>query len=362
MATKLRRNLAADRQAGLDSIPAEALRFDAGRFQFAAKTAAADGNRPISMLARTAQPIEHWYFGKIVHDMAGMKTANPTLPIDYCHDCEEILGYLDKFDASNAGLTVSGQIVSFQADDRSAEIVHKADAGVPYQASIAFDPNTYILEIVPEGMQAPVNGYALEGPACIVRQWTLVAVSVCPYGADSGTRTNLAGDAAADVAVQFTLTQDPAMSKTPETKPASAETKLAQPTATQQPATELAAETKPAASETAADPRAEFQATLAKFTAAFGPANGAQWAAEGLSYEAALEKHAAQLAASNQTLTSEKAELAAKLAAVPRGEAEPVSFTTTDKHAGGQAVPTKYAGLGKLATFAANLKLPNAAK
>jgi hypothetical protein len=54
------------------------------------------GDRPISMLARTAKPIEHWYFGKVVHDMAGMALAAPTLPIDYCHDPEEVLGFLDQ--------------------------------------------------------------------------------------------------------------------------------------------------------------------------------------------------------------------------------------------------------------------------
>jgi hypothetical protein len=77
------------------TVPAEALRFDAGPFQFAAKPGEVDGNRRITMLARTAEPIEHWYWGKIVHDMAGMKLAAPTLPCDYCHDPAEILGFLD---------------------------------------------------------------------------------------------------------------------------------------------------------------------------------------------------------------------------------------------------------------------------
>lgn len=351
MANKPRRTLAADRAAGLSTAPAEALRFEAGPFTFAAKSAA-DGNRPVSMLARTAQPIEHWYFGKVVHDMAGMKLAAPSLPIDYCHDPEEILGYLDKFDAGNNGLTVSGEVVSFQSDDRSAEVCHKADAGVPYQASIAFDPNTYILECVPEGMTVPVNGYQLQGPACVVRQWTLIAVSICPYGADSGTRTNLVAGTAADVTVQFVASEkDPAEMDATQKKP------------DENPATELAAAANPAppAVPAAPDPRAEFKATLAKFTAKFGATNGAQWAAEGLTYEQALEKHADAVASQLTAEQTKNTELNTKLSSIPRGEAEPVSFTTTEKHAAGggtPAPPTKLDRLGAVAKFAASLKMP----
>jgi hypothetical protein len=355
VANSLRRTLLVDRAAGLSTVPSDALRFDVGRCQFAAAKDQVGGDRPISMLARTAKPIEHWYFGKVVHDMAGMELAAPTLPIDYCHDPEEILGYLDQFNAGNDGLTVSGKLVSFQPDDRMAEICTKADAGVPYQASIAFDPNTYILEVVPEGMQVTVNGYGLQGPAVVIRQWTLVAVSVCPYGADSGTRASLSAAAAGDVPVQFVSSSKDPAAMSDQAKPATPDTKP----------TELAAPAVPAPATSPApvDPRAEFKATLAKFTEKFGAANGAAWAAEGLSYEQALEKHAATL---STQLTSEQGktkELETKLASVPRGETEPVSFSTNEKHpAGGgtPAAPGKFAHMGNVGKFAASVaeKLP----
>jgi hypothetical protein len=355
VASNRRRSLIDDRAAGLTTVPAEAMRFDAGPFKFEAGNSK-DGNRPISMLARTGKPIDHWYWGKVVHDMAGMALAAPTLPIDYCHDPEEVLGFLDKFDASNEGLMVSGDLVTFQPDDRTAEICHKADAGVPYQASIAFDPSSYVCEDVGRGMQVTVNGYQLEGPALVIRKWTLIAVSVCPYGADSGTRTNLSAATASDVPIQFVAPhKDPAaMSATPAT-----DTK----NETAKPATELTA-TSPATAPPAVDPRAEFKATLAKFTAKFGAANGAAWAAEGLSYEQGLEKHAEALASQLSMSESGKKELETKLAAIPRGEAEPVTFTTTDKHVAGggtqPAMPTQYSHLGNLGKFAASIagKLP----
>jgi hypothetical protein len=356
-----RRTLAADRQAGLLTVPAEALRFDAIPCQFAAAAKDSGGNRPISMLARTAQPIEHWYFGKVVHDMAGMQLAAPTLPIDYCHDPEEVLGYLDEFKADNEGLTVAGDLVTFQPDDRTAEICHKSDNGVPYQASIAFDPNTFVLESVPAGMQANVNGYALEGPAVVVRKWTLVAVSVCPYGADSGTRASFtAADGAADVSIDFVLQEKTEMSATPA--PA-ATTPANTPATTPAAATPATATQQTAATPaTQADPRAEFKATLAKFAAKFGAENGTKWAAEGLTYEAALEKHSEALATQLTAATGKTTELQTKLAAIPRGEEKPASFATNETHpAGGgtaAATPTQFAHLGNVGKFAASINLP----
>jgi len=382
-------------------MPAEALRFDAGLFTF---DEARGANRPISMLARTAQPIEHWYFGKVVHDMDGMTLAAPTLPIDYCHDPDEILGFLDQFTTTKDGLMVSGDLVSFQPDDRTAEIAHKSDAGVPYQASIAFDPNTFVLEEVPAGAEVTVNGYELQGPAAVIRKWTLVAVSVCPYGADAGTRASFAAADDPDVVVHFqkptTLSavqplaigdrvrivaeahmpgqaigtikivnagpaygilfdgmEEMGIHKwyvDDETKPAS-ESEGAQMSATETKSTELTAtnpETKPT------DPAAEFKATLAKFTAKFGATNGAQWAAEGLSYEAALEKHAAELASQLSAEKTHSVELANKLAALPRGEAAPVSFGTNETHAASGNTGATANPPSAISKFAAGLKMP----
>jgi hypothetical protein len=106
-----------------------------------------------------------------------------------------------QFDAGDEGLKVAGEIVSFQPDDRAAEVVHKADAGVPYQASVYFDPNSVIVEDVAPNSQVTVNGYQLVGPAVVIRQWTLRGVSICPYGADAGTSTQFTTANAADVSI-----------------------------------------------------------------------------------------------------------------------------------------------------------------
>jgi hypothetical protein len=355
------RTLAADRAAGVSTVPATALRFAEVPFQLAAGEAK-DGKTPIEMRARSGQPVNHWYWGKIVHDMAGFKAAKPTIPVDYCHNDREVLGFLNQFKASNEGLDVAGELVSFQPTDRVAEVTHKSRAGIPYEASIFFDRESMTLEEVGPMAQATVNGYQLQGPALIVRQWSLRGVAVCPYGYDGNTATKLSAADEADVPVQFVSSSEPVMdgqAKPADTKPA--DTKPA----------ELA--TKPAEGPFDADPLTKFRAELTKFTDAFGAENGLKWFNEGCEFSAAQAKHtealtsqhASQLKAKDATIAAQLAEidgLKQKLSAVPRGEAEPVSFAAGDKHEGAAAgvdpSALKFKLGDNLAKVAAGIKLP----
>jgi len=339
-------------------VPRAALAFHAGPVKFAAKSE--NGNSPVSVRARSGQPLAHWYWGKCVHDMAGFRAAAPSIPLDYCHSDSEVLGYLDQFKASNEGLDCDGQVVPV-GDDRASEVLAKSGRGVPYQASIYFDMDNLVIEQLGQGAKAQVNGYELEGPAIIFRQWMLRGVAVCPYGYDVNTSTRLAAGGLAGE-IELSINQLSAPEAEMEKKPAP----------TEKPASEKPAELTPPNPATpagssatgggnlAADPRAEFKATLGKFTAKFGAANGAAWAAEGLSYEAALEKHAEALQTKLTAEGDEKKKLADKLAAIPRGEENAVSFS--DGEPGGEQaknVAQLKNHLGdNLARFAAGLKLP----
>lgn len=171
-------------------IPAGALRFAAS---IETDTKGADGLKPVpvTLRARSAGVVNHWYFGRTVHDFAGMKTTGPTLPLDYCHHCDEVVGFSDKQDVSTGELVMSGQLVPFTADDRASEIIHKSRNKVPYQASVTFDSGNLVIEEVPAGMSATVNGRTIEGPLTIFRQWQLRGCAVCPYGMDANTSTDV---------------------------------------------------------------------------------------------------------------------------------------------------------------------------
>jgi hypothetical protein len=178
-----------DNQASkFKSIPSHACILSVGEFEVgdngeSAKTA------PVSLVARSGKPIEHWFWGKVVHDLSGMTINKTRLAIDYCHDDKEVIGYLNKFDSSSGDLVTSGALVPFKDSDRATEIIHKMKMGVPYEASINFGGDGIVVEEVPEGVTVEVNGYQLTGEAVIVRSWPLRGVAICPYGADANTES-----------------------------------------------------------------------------------------------------------------------------------------------------------------------------
>lgn len=190
--------------AGADrSVPAEACRGSlalAGSMRFADGVDESTADLiPFEMFGRSPDVIDHWYWGPIVHDMAGAKWRG-TIPIDWCHDYDETLGYGDRIRADNSGLTVAGNLVPFGPDDRGREIAYKGKRGVPWQASIDWSGGPAVLEVVDFGASAEANGRIFAGPVTIVREWWLSAMAVCPHGADGATTTTFSG-AAGDVGV-----------------------------------------------------------------------------------------------------------------------------------------------------------------
>jgi len=318
------------------TIPANAARFTIGSFALGdngenAKTA------PVTLLARTGQPIEHWYWGRVVHDLAGMQLHKPRLPIDYCHDSTEIIGYLNKFDIESGDLEASGALVPFRQNDRATEIVHKAKQGVPYEASINFGGDGIKIQEIGENELAEVNGYELEGPATIIRQWPLRGVAVCPYGADMNTESTFTNAAELSVAI-ITDNEDEDMSKDTEleaeeavestdetTQPEAEEVVDGEPEtkAEEAPEADAAVEDAPEAEE-AAEETAELTDGQ-KFLKAFGT-QGAVWFAEGKTFDEAQALHFADLTTTNEKLQARIDELEAAQS-LDRGGDEVVNLT-----------------------------------
>lgn len=145
-----------------------------------------DGNVPVTLVARTAGVIDHWYWGRIVHDLSGFQSKD-RIPIDYNHSYDDSIGYLDSFEADENRLLVSGALVPMQ-DDAASKIAYKARRGVPYEASIDWN-GPAVLEYLDDGQSVEVNGRTFAGPGVVARKWTLAAVAITPHGADPATAT-----------------------------------------------------------------------------------------------------------------------------------------------------------------------------
>ena len=320
---------------------------------------------PIRIIARTSRAVfkSDWdpELGPIVHDMSGLSQTKATIPLDYCHDQREVLGYATNLDVSSGALTADGMLTPFRADDRSAEVIAKGRTGVPYGASIYFDEQTCVAEEVASGVTVTVNGEDLTGPAIVIRHWDVRGIAVCLYGVDSESQVQFSKQSR-NVAVQLVKgkTQMSTQSSDPP-KPAEEPTKCSfdefcatlgikdVSSLTDDGRAMLEAkyaetqevEPKPPAEEPPADPpkpkpSEDSQLSIGRqFMTEFGE-QGAVWFVEGLTLDQARTKFASSLKDRTKALESENADLKAKLAdaqtklSLKRGETTPVSFSETN--------------------------------
>jgi len=326
------------------SVPREALALSLGPLTFKDAQPDATGKVPVALTIRTAKAVDHWYWGRIIHDLAGMTKHKDSLPIDYAHDDDQVLGYMDRFDVNDEAIYAEGYLVPFEDGDRASEVIHKAKQGVPYEASI-YMGGPLALEEIQEGATAEVNGETVDGPVLIVRQWSLRGTAICPYGADRHTQTKFSQTHTIDVEYQMPK-------KTPPATPAPDADKL-----NDKPTDPPADPTPPVDDQLTNQPTdpPEDRKELARFVDAFGAEKGAGWYLAGRQFAecqaeayADAEKRAAtvteEMAAMAVKLTETEAKLSeteAKLeattkeldkykAAFDRGEEKPAAFAEDD--------------------------------
>jgi hypothetical protein len=312
-------NATLERPRTLDQLFAEAANT-AGAFSFAADGGAVveaaapqEGQPPrgkVSMLARSAGGIVHWYWGLIVHDFAGMKHA-PKIPVDYAHDDDEAIGYVDQFVADSAGLRLAGELIAFRNDDKAAEVLFKGAAGIPYASSIDWTGLARIEE-VPAGMTADANGQTFQGPCLVVREWTLAGVAVCMYGADPDATSEFKKRGAGSANVSR-FRKEGSMST--DTQGA--------------PSPDVAAIRKQAAADASAE--------LKKFTDRFGATDGVAFFTAGTPWADALDATVTKQAAAIADLQTKLTAAEAKLSATKLGEETGVSGNDADKAKGGKS-------------------------
>lgn len=318
------------KQTKPETAPASAFRFGCDNVIFASES---DGqSAPLEMLARTGDPIQHWFWGSICHDFAGMR-HRASIPVDYEHRSGEPIGYIDTFEIRDGDLYLLGSIESLAKGDEADKLMRRKERGIPYQASIFFDPEDLSLEFVPEGFQAQANGRTIEGPAVIVREWQLRGVAITPHGADVGTESSFSASVGA-----FSLNWQElnTMPKT-TTKPQDAENKtdvgeLSADDKQTETKPEPKAVKKPAELKQESDGMEKARQMIGLFSDHFGETAGAQYFREGLNLTEAALKHCSELSKQIESITEDRDRIAQKLAAaqLEHGEREPVNTGTPD--------------------------------
>lgn len=296
---------------------------------------------PFSMVARSGQPINHHFWGPIVHDNNGAQHKK-RVPIDFNHDVNEIVGFGNKIGINDEGdLEISGFLTPYKDSDRATEILAKAEMGVPWEASINFAGDMK-LEKVEAGETVEVNGQEFEGPMTVVREWQLRGVAITPYGYDSSTSTQFSETSNINVTY---INEEADEMKNEELHAEAPEAVEAEETQAEElhaeapeavEAEELHAEGESSeveASEAEVEVEAEApEAVDAELSVApgqafmdlFGETEGAVYFAKGISLEAAKDAEITRLREENAELKSRVVEVATA------GEEAPVGFSAAE--------------------------------
>ena len=333
----------------LQSIPASACMMVVGEMNVEA-TNENSKTRKVRLQARSGQPIEHGFWGRVVHDLSGMQMRKNRLPIDYAHNDDEVLGYLNHFETETGDLIVSGALTPFRDDDRASEVIFKMDQGVPYEASIFFGGDGIKIQEIDAGEVAEVNGYQFAGPGIVVREWPLRGVAICPYGADANTESttfnskqfrasewtapeqaeqkneeeimNNENESSVESAPVVENEEAQIASVENVEQEESTEAQAVEVESVDQPAVE---ETEPAEELSQQDPRAEF----ARMKADFGIEIAAKCFEAGEGYEQAKDAYLQALKNENESLKAKVASLPSggTAAAFASGESKKITFT-----------------------------------
>ena len=137
-------------------------------------------------------PVDHWWFGKVIIDLESMIFRGRKFPVLRDHSTERILGYSARPEIvknTDGKTSVHLTNVTLVDTEDTQKVVKLGDEGFPFQASISIRPTK--VQRLDEKEEATVNGHTVKGPIAIWKDCIYKEGSVCVFGVDSNTNTNV---------------------------------------------------------------------------------------------------------------------------------------------------------------------------
>ena len=126
--------------------------------------------------------LDHWYWGNVAIDMAGLSFYKKRLAVLEQHFKSSRIGFTTKQEIKDK-VEVEGE---FLDSENAQQIKKDIKAGFPMEASLFCPP--LVIEHVLEGSSVKVNGHTLKGPGSVFRKAIIKEVSMCVFGWDTNTK------------------------------------------------------------------------------------------------------------------------------------------------------------------------------
>lgn len=127
----------------------------------------------------TSSILEHPGLGRF---RVRTETAAPSkdrVPLDYNHNEEEVIGYVENFQCNADAITADGVVlIGDDSNDAAKTFAQNIDGGVPFEASAFLD--------LSEAESVELEDGVVEWSGALIR-----GVAICPYGTDRKTTVSL---------------------------------------------------------------------------------------------------------------------------------------------------------------------------
>ena len=140
----------------------------------------------------------HWFWGNMAIDLAGLKFYKKRLAVLEEHFKQSRIGFTTKQEIKG-DVRVEGE---FLDNDNAQQMKKDIQAGFPMEASLFCPPS--VIEHVLEGASVKVNGHVMRGPGVVFREAIVKEVSMCVFGLDTNTKSS-AFDAEGNQEIKFNL-------------------------------------------------------------------------------------------------------------------------------------------------------------
>lgn len=127
----------------------------------------------------TSSILEHPGLGRFRVKTETAAPSKERVPLDYNHNEEEVIGYVENFQCNADAITADGVVlIGDDSSDAAKTFAQNIDGGVPFEASAFLD--------LSEAESVELEDGVVEWSGALIR-----GVAVCPYGTDRNTTASL---------------------------------------------------------------------------------------------------------------------------------------------------------------------------
>lgn len=127
----------------------------------------------------TSSTLEHPGLGRFRVKTETAAPSKDRVPLDYNHNEEEVIGYVENFQCTADAITADGVVlIGDDSSDAAKTFAQNIDGGVPFEASAFLD--------LSEAESVELEDGVTEWSGALIR-----GVAICPYGTDRKTTVSL---------------------------------------------------------------------------------------------------------------------------------------------------------------------------